>query len=317
MPIFSTFQKEHEARHGARYKASGLASYRSYVRAQLLPAFGGKRLDAIGRIDIIRWFETYSLTSPGGANRALGILAQMLHCAKAWGYLPGDWINPASGLRCNRRNRMGSFLSMAQMERLGRVLSDQASQGCLASALLHVLALTGCRVGEIIRLEWRDVPLGASAHRYLAARRQTSTALQGRVFPFPEQCPYEAVRKVWKMAKGKADLPAALRIHDLRHSFASHAIMAGESLFTVSRLLGHSRVQTTARYAHLADHALLDCAETIGRHILAQAMPAPPRTSRRVSAHRDDRVAHDVEIPEEAHANQLHGHRQHGDRIPS
>lgn len=107
----------------------------------------------------------------------------------------------------------------------------------------------------------RDVPLGARADRYIKARRKASKEAQGLVFPLPQPSPYEAVRKVWNTVKQQAGLPSDLRIHDLRHSFASHAIMAGGNLFTVSRLLGPSRVQTTARYAHLADRALLDSAE--------------------------------------------------------
>jgi integrase len=230
MPHFSTFQKEHELRHGASYKPSGLVSYKAYIRNQLLPAFRQKRLDAISRVDVVRWFEAYSLVSPGGANRALGILAQMLNCAQRWGYFSDDWINPASGVRHNRRKRVGTFLSMEQMERLGGVLSGQARKGCVASALIHVLALTGCRVGEIIHLEWgdvlddrlrlrdsktgaRDVPLGASAYRYIKAMRKVAKGgpqgVPGGVFPLPEGNAYEAVRKVWKSVKLDADLPLA------------------------------------------------------------------------------------------------------------
>jgi len=84
---------------------------------------------------------------------------------------------------------------------------------------------------------------------------------------------YERIRSVWLKVRREANLPSGMRIHDLRHSFASHANMAGESLFTVSRLLGHRRVQTTARYAHLADSSLLDGAEKIGAAIMRQALP--------------------------------------------
>ncbi|MGE4340999.1 MAG: tyrosine-type recombinase/integrase, partial [Pigmentiphaga sp.] len=81
----------------------------------------------------------------------------------------------------------------------------------------------------------------------------------------------------WLSVGKEAQLPGTLRIHDLRHSCASHAIMAGESLFTVSRLLGHKRIQTTARYAHLADDALRASAERIGMLILDQVEPPTRR----------------------------------------
>lgn len=178
------------------------------------------------------------------------------------------------------------------MVRLGTILAARAAKGCAAAALLRFLTLTGCRVGEAIALEWgevlpdrlrlrdsktgaRDVPLGAAVQRFLKAHRSGSGRLAASrnpdaVFPLTAGNAYEYVRTAWLSVRAEAGLPATLRIHDLRHSFASHAIMSGESLFTVSRLLGHSRIQTTARYAHLADEVLLDRAERIGRLIMAQ-----------------------------------------------
>lgn len=90
------------------------------------------------------------------------------------------------------------------------------------------------------------------------------------MFPLIEGKEYEAVRSVWFSVRRDADLPPKLRIHDLRHSFASHSVMSGETLLTTSRLLGHRRIQTTARYAHLADDALLKAVERIGMLIMAQ-----------------------------------------------
>jgi hypothetical protein len=116
-PLFEVFQREHEARAGAFYKPAGLATYRVYIRKRLLPAFAGKRIDAITRQDVVRWFERYSLDYPGGANRALGILGHILGRAKAWGYLPKDWRNPVTGVRMNRRRVVGSFLSEEEMAR--------------------------------------------------------------------------------------------------------------------------------------------------------------------------------------------------------
>jgi site-specific recombinase XerD len=291
MLLFGTFCAEHERRYAQALKPSGLRTYRTYVRTQLLPAFGKKPLATLTRTDVVRWFERYSATSPGGANRALGILGQMLECAKRWGRLSADWINPVVGIRHNRRRAVGTFLSKPQMARLGAVLASRHERGCTASAVLTALLLTGCRVGEMVELQWgdvsanrlrlrdsktgaRDVPLGAAARRFLAThghRQDSKLATDAHVFPVG----YERVRTVWRNVRAAAGLPHGIRIHDLRHSFASHAIMAGESLFTVSRLLGHRRVQTTARYAHLADDAMLDGAERIGALIMKQALPSP------------------------------------------
>lgn len=297
-PLFSAFQAEHELKHGWLYKPSGLRTYRSYVRLQLLPAFGAKRLDQITRPDVVRWFECYSATSPGGANRALGILSQILGASQDWGQLPEGWINPATGIRHNRRKIVGIFLSEAQMGRLGAVLTARFNeQGCMASAALRLLTLTGCRVGEAIDLEWRDVlhdrlrlrdsktgardvMIGSATRRFLKAHRARLNLDHGGddhdpVFPLPDGAKYETVRTVWLAVRRAAALPSTLRIHDLRHSFASHAIMSGETLLTTSRLLGHRRLQTTARYAHLADETLLAMSEKIGILIMQQAGISP------------------------------------------
>lgn len=284
-PLFEAFQAEHEQRAGAFYKPQGLRAYQTYMRCELLSAFGGKRLDAIARQDVARWFEGYSLRRPGGANRALGILGAMLGRAKAWGYMPDGWRNPVSGIRMNRRKVIGTFLSDTEMARLGAVLDEKTAEGCNASALLRFLTLTGCRVSEAVDLEWqdvlpdrlrlresktgpRDVPLGAPVRGFLKSHRANLTRRGlGRlrhVFPMFGGQRYEGVRSVWHVVRRQATLPPALRIHDLRHSFASHAVMSGETLFATSRLLGHSRIQMTARYAHLADGAMLLAAEKVG-----------------------------------------------------
>lgn len=296
--LFSDFCAEHERSHAAMYKPAGLRTYQSYVRTQLLPAFGRKRLDRITRVDVFRWFERYSASSPGGANRAIGILGQILECARRWERLPAGWINPTTTVRRNRRKIVGTFLSATEMARLGTALNRRSAQGCIASDLLVTLLLTGCRIGELLALTWgdvlpdrlrlrdsktgpRDVPIGVVARRHLKGLRR-SRHVPPQVFALTDREGYEHVRTVWNSVRREAGLPSTVRIHDLRHSFASHAIMAGESLFTVARLLGHRRVQTTARYAHLADASLLAGAEKIGAAIMRQAL-MPSRRSRKLS----------------------------------
>lgn len=289
-PLFVAFCAEHENRHGPTLKPSGLRTYRSYVRTQLIPAFGHMPVGEIARLDVQRWFETYSATSPGGANRALCILRQQFESAKRWGTVPSDWTNPACGIRANRKRHAGTFLSSDQMARVGQVLADGSDGSRVEVMALQLLMLTGCRVGEILSLRWsdvlpdrlrlrdsktgpREVPLGVPARRLLTAYRKERPLKVGNVtpvFPFPDKHAYERVRTVWSAVKRASELPDHLRLHDLRHSFASHAIMIGESLFTVSRLLGHCHVRTTARYAHLADTALLSAAEQTGQMLLKQ-----------------------------------------------
>lgn len=290
-PLFVAFCAEHESRHGPTLKPSGLRTYRSYVRTQLIPVFGHMPIGEVSRLDVLRWFETYSETSPGGANRALCILRQQFESAKRWGIVPCDWTNPARGIRANRKRNAGTFLSKDQMARVGQVLANRSEGFDIEIVALRLLMLTGCRVGEVLCLRWsdvlpdrlrlrdsktgpREVPLGAAAHRLLASYRKQRSPKVGSatpVFHFPDKEGYERLRTVWYAVRRAADLPDDIRLHDLRHSFASHAIMIGESLFTVSRLLGHRHARTTARYAHLADHALLSAAEQTGQLLMQQA----------------------------------------------
>lgn len=119
------------------------------------------------------------------------------------------------------------------------------------------------------------MPLGVPVRRFLKAHRASLPrrvrASSCPVFPLAGRQGYEAVRSVWHLVWQATDLPSMLRIHDLRHSFASHAVMLGETLFSTSRLLGHSRIQMTTRYAHLADAALSAAADKIGALMMVQA----------------------------------------------
>ena len=279
VPHFATFQIEHEQRCGAFYKPQGLRTYRTYVRCELLPAFGHQRLDAISRQDVIRWFEGYSLRRPGGANRALGILVQMLGRARAWGHMPDGWRNPAKGIRMNRRKVIGTFLGFEEMARLGGVLDKRIKAGCTASALLRFLTMTGCRVSEAVNLEWQDIlpdrlrlrdsKTGPRTVWLGPVAREVIDSLPRRArIPWlfwntQYHRPIRSLQHIWDAIREQADL-GKLRIHDLRHTFASHAAMNKETLPMIGRLLGHANHQSTARYAHLDDEHLLDAAQQVG-----------------------------------------------------
>jgi integrase len=155
--------------------------------------------------------------------------------------------------------------------------------------LIHDSEAVGLAWSDVLpdRLRLRDaktgargVPIGVVARRHLKALHRSSH-IAPQVSALAGPGGYERVRTVWNSVQREAGLPPTVRIHDLRHSFAGHAIMASESLFTVARLLGHRRVQTTARYAHSADASLLAGAEKIGAAIMWQAL-APSREARKL-----------------------------------
>ena len=265
--------------HFSRYKAWTQRGVRSALSSQLLPAFGGTPLDQITRDQVLRWFVSHSRTAPGGANRVLGILRQILNFAVACGHLD---TNPARGVTMNRRTARTRFLSRDELRRLHAVL-DQYSGTCPElreqADMIRLLLLTGCRRGEIRMLRWsevdentlalgdsktgpRTVQLSAQARRILERQPRAESTF---VFPSPRNPdrPRGPHIRLWDSVRREAEIED-VRIHDLRHTFASHAVMNGVPVPVISRLLGHSDARMTLRYAHLADKEIEAAAERIG-----------------------------------------------------
>ncbi|MDE0521208.1 MAG: hypothetical protein OXH79_04550 [Boseongicola sp.] len=163
-PSFRDFVAgEWRAAHLERFKPSTRRGTESALRTQLLPAFGPTRLDRITGRQVERWFEEYSRTAPGGANRAADLLRQILNFGIARGHLEK---NPARGVRRNRRRPMTRFLSREEVRRLHDAL-DAASRrdpGQRQQAdVIRLLLLTGARLGEILNLRWSEVDGGVLA----------------------------------------------------------------------------------------------------------------------------------------------------------
>ncbi len=263
--------------HFDRYKPSGQRTASKYLKRQLLPAFGAKPLDRIAPAHVRRWFDRYSRIAPGGANRALNILGQIMNFAAACGHIE---VNPARGIRRNRRPALTRFLSGEEIARLHRVLDAQTRpDGRQQADIVRLLLLTGCRKGEIMGLRWsevrdgmlaladsktgpRTVPIGSGARAILDRQPRTGSPF---VFPSPHdparpRCPD---LKLWYRVRREAGIED-VRLHDLRHTHASHAVMSGVPVPVVSRLLGHSNVRMTLRYAHLGDRDIEKAAERVG-----------------------------------------------------
>ena len=259
---------------------------RIYLNARILPAFGRMPLDRIGPGDVAAWFDAASRDKPGAANRAFEILRAMMFRAEEWG-LHERGSNPCLGLAKNPRNHVARFLDAEELARLGRALDAREAEWPEAVAAIRLLALTGCRRSEVLNLRWRDigenalnladsktgpraVPLGVAARAHVAA---LPGARDPDAYLFPRYAGGRGAYSFttcWRAvcADGKF---GSLRLHDLRHTAASQAVMAGENLPLVGRLLGHSRHRTTAGYAHLADAHLVAAAESVGNAI-AKAM---------------------------------------------
>ena len=263
--------------HFDGYKPSTQRTVRYQLAGQLLPAFGPKPLDRIGEAAIRRWFERYSRTAPGNANHCLARLRQILNFSVACSHVER---NPADGIEFNRRPKLTRFLSREELARLHAALDAQTRQSARQQAdIVRLLLLTGCRRGEIMGLRWsevredglaltdaktgpRTVPLSSRARRILDRQPRGRSAF---VFPSPRNParPRRPYLPLWDRIRKEACIED-VRLHDLRHTMASHAVMNGVPVPVVSRLLGHSNVQMTLRYAHLADRDIEAAAERVG-----------------------------------------------------
>ena len=261
-----------------RCKPSTRRRVDSALDTQLLPVFGARRLDRITPGAVHRWFDRYSLTAPAGANRTLDVLRQILNHAMACGHVAS---NPTAGVRRNPRPLLTRFLSRAEIDRLHAALDEHRGRGSgrQQADIIRLLLLTGCRKGEIVNLRWSE--LGSDTLRLLDGKAGPRTVylnegaravLQRQprgpsrfVFPALSDAsrPRSSELSLWRKVRRQAGIQD-VRLHDLRHTFASHAVMQGVPLPVVSRLLGHSRSRMTLRYAHVSDIEVEAAAERIG-----------------------------------------------------
>ena len=154
VPLFRDFVlDEWLPAYRRRCAPSSCRSANLVLSRQLIPAFGRLPLDAIRRIDVERWFDDYSHTAPGGANKALEILGQIMNAALAAGHME---TAPVKGIAKNPRPKLTRFLSAEEIERLHRVLDrlvEERPSRRQQADVVRLLLLTGCRVGEILKLQ--------------------------------------------------------------------------------------------------------------------------------------------------------------------
>lgn len=267
-----------------RWKPSTVKTNSSYLQRTLIPFFGDMPMATIQRTDVARWRD--SLAARGGTfNRAVPVLSILMQEAEAFGYRQHA-SNPCRGIARYKRRKMEHFLSIAEYRGLGNVLQEVEGEMPQTVALLRLLIATGARLGEIASLRWEwvkearvflpDSKTGAKVIYLNTPARDVLEGLgkdgrQGLVFPSPHN-PNKPIKiwSDWQEIRQRAGL-GDLRLHDLRHSFASLAIRQGISLTIISRLLGHALPETTERYAHLADDSISEAADRVCS-VLAQGL---------------------------------------------
>ena len=264
-----------------RCKPTTAVQRRFVLRKHILPALGSLPLEAVGR-DHIADLHYRLRATPTTANSAVAILSRIFNFAETRG-LTTEGGNPCRFVVKYKERKRERFLSDDEFDRLGRVLTEMESEGRLpahAAAALRLLMMTGCRRNEILTLPWTDVDLNTAELRLAdtktGARTVTLSPPAVKVLtelPRVSDNPWVIVgaapgkrllniNQHWHRVRTRASLKD-VRLHDLRHSWASRALALGESLPMIGRLLGHSQVETTARYAHLARESVHGAAARI------------------------------------------------------
>lgn len=265
--VSERFMTEHVA---VRCKPATQRQCRDIIDRYLLPRLGNVRLGQIGRERVAALHFSLHET-PTMANKVVDLLSRLFNMAELWGIAP-EGGNPCRFVRKYKEPPRERFLSDDEFRRLGRVLADVEAEGKVqpsAVAAFRLLMLTGCRKSEILTLRWenvdleagelrlRDAKTGARAVAISPSARRVLEGLprvHGNPWVIAGTKPGRRVTNInnaWLLIRARAGLND-VRIHDLRHSFASRALALGESLPMIGKLLGHRKVQTTARYAHLA-----------------------------------------------------------------
>ena len=296
VPTLAQFIDEHYLPYVRTYKRAVTTDI-SLLKNHVLPRFGGRYMDEITRVDVQKMHNERraSGAAPGSANRLLILMRYIFNLALKW-EIAGVKTNPCKGVPLmEENNKMERYLSVEEAQRLYESVCK--SENTMLKFIVPMLILTGARKREVLDAKWQDfdftrriwripmsksgkarhVPLSDGAMTLLA----TMTRKPGCDWAFANPVtgkPYVSIFCAWDNARKKVGL-ADVRMHDLRHSFASLLINSGRTLYEVQHILGHTQVKTTQRYAHLSQDTLLAAANTataaVGAVMLPQAMMAP------------------------------------------
>ena len=293
-PTMKEFAERYLREHAAlKKKARSISQDKSMLDNIILPALGNQKLQGITRNDVTRLH--YSLRkTPYRANRVLALLSKMFNLAERWGLRP-DGSNPCRHVEKFKEKKRERYLSSEELSRLGNTLAQAEREGKeLPSVItaIRLLILTGARLSEILdlRWEWVDfehgclrlpdsktgaklIPLSRPAYEIL----ENLPRLMGNPYVIPGAKEGEHLvnlNKPWRRIRKRARLDD-VRIHDLRHSFASVAAASGMGLPVIGALLGHKEASTTQRYTHLANDPLKAAADMVAQKI-TEAMNKPP-----------------------------------------
>jgi integrase len=286
-------------------KARTAKLFDGYIKNHILPALGTKKAPTLSQTDVERLHKTVGKTNPVTANRVVALIGAVYAYGLRSKLLPRQTENPAKGIEKFPEHMRERFLNDVELGRLGDAIRQAETIGIQrpassqkhapknpikigphAAAAIRLLIFTGARLREILDLQWTDVDL----QRGLLFLRDSKTGkktivLGAAALAILEDLPHVGsfviagnhaerprsdLQKPWALVSRHACL-SGLRLHDLRHSFASVGAGSGLGLPIIGKLLGHSNSKTTERYAHLAADPLRRATDAIGTAI-AKAM---------------------------------------------
>ena len=280
VPTFEDFAWNSYLPYVQGYKRSWVTDL-SFLRTHLVPRFGKLHLDQITRDGIMTLHQEQIANgaAPASANRLVILLRYMFNLAIQW-ETRGVSDNPTKGVPLAEvNNQRERYLTAEEVQRLCKAVKE--SENPLLKPIISMLLLTGARKSEVLHAKWADldlerkrwripytksgkprtVPLSESALEVLRSVPRVEES--GYIFQSPVTGkPFNSIYNSWNNARKKAGLED-VKIHTLRHSFASFLVNAGRNLYEVGKLLGHTQVKTTMRYSHLADETLAEAVNSV------------------------------------------------------
>jgi integrase len=285
-PTINDLCDRFESDHLPRTRPSTQHDYRTMITREIRPALGKMKVAAVTFSDVDRLHRRITQRAPFVANRTLAVLSAMFGLAAK---LQWRESNPVKGVARNQEPPRARYLSADELARLLEALAMHPERQFADICLL--LLLTGARLNEVLGAKWgqfdlragtwtkphtntktkklHHVPLSGPAQQLLADIYRAAGAPQPDAFVFPGRKPGAHrvdVSNAWPQVCRAAKI-RGLRIHDLRHSFASIAVSGGSSLAITGKLLGHAQASTTQRYAHIEATAERAVAEFVGAAI--------------------------------------------------
>lgn len=291
VPTLSAFIHDQYLPYVKIYKRSWITD-EGLLRNHVAPLLGKRYLDEITKQDVTKLITDQRKThAPGSCNRLLILLRYVFNLALKW-EVAGVKSNPTAGYPLmEENNKKERYLSKEEAAALYAKLGQSENQ--MLQFIVPMLILTGARKREVLDAKWEDFELDRQSWRIPISKSgkarhvplSDGAVMLLNAMPRNPKCPwafanpktllpYVSIFCSWNTVRKQAGLPD-VRIHDLRHSFASFLVNAGRSLYEVQKILGHTQIKTTQRYAHLSQDSLISAANEASKYMPTIAFTVP------------------------------------------